>query len=271
MDALHLARREGLAPESHAWEIQRVLLDFLESNWHRPDEGIWEVRGSRRHFTFSKVMAWVAFDRAVRDVHAYGLEGPVDRWQELRDAIHAEVCATGFDAANNTFVQYYGASHLDASLLLIAQVGFLPPDDPRVRGTVDAIARALVVDGLVQRYSTDTDVDGLPAGEGSFLPCSFWLADALILTGRRKQGEALFERLVGLANDVGLMAEEYDARHRRMLGNYPQALTHMALIHTAHLLSLSDEQIRRAHRRGGRLAAASRPSDPAGNSGDHAI
>jgi len=270
MDALHLSRREGLAPESHAWEIQRVLLDFLESNWQRPDEGIWEVRGPRRHFTFSKVMAWVAFDRAVRDVQAYGLEGPVDRWQELRDAIHAEVCAAGFDSANNTFVQYYGASHLDASLLLIPQVGFLPPDDPRVRGTVDAIARALVVDGMVQRYSTDTDVDGLPPGEGSFLPCSFWLADALILTGRRKQGEALFERLVGLANDVGLLAEEYDVRHRRMLGNYPQALTHMALIHTAHLLSLSDEQIRRAHRRGGRLAAASRPPDPAVDSSDHA-
>jgi GH15 family glucan-1,4-alpha-glucosidase len=262
MDALHLARRAGLAPESHAWEIQRALLDFLESNWQQPDEGIWEVRGPRCHFTFSKVMAWVAFDRAVRDARAYGFEGPVNRWEEQRDAIHAEVCTAGFDAGNNTFVQHYGASHLDASLLLIPQVGFLPPGDARVRGTVDAIARELVVDGMVLRYSTDTDVDGLPPGEGSFLPCSFWLADALILTGRRKEGEALFERLVGLGNDVGLMAEEYDARHGRMLGNYPQALTHMALIRTAHLLSLSDEQIRRAHRRGGRLAAAVRPSDP---------
>ena len=268
MDALHLARREGLAPEPHAWEIQRVLLDFLESNWQKPDEGIWEVRGGPRHFTHSKVMAWVAFDRAVRDAQAYNLEGPVQRWEMVRDAIHAEVCSSGYDAQKNTFVQYYGASQLDASLLLIPQVGFLPPDDRRVRGTVDAIRRELVVDGLVMRYSAQADVDGLPPGEGSFLPSSFWLADALILTGRRKEGEALFERLIGLANDVGLLAEEYDTQQRCMLGNFPQALTHMALIRTAHLLSLSDEEIERALRIGGRLAAAFKPSGYSNESSD---
>ena len=266
MDALHLARREGLAPEPHAWEIQRALLEFLESNWQQPDEGIWEVRGGPRHFTHSKVMAWVAFDRAVRDVQAYNLEGPVQRWEALRDAIHAEVCASGYDARNNTFVQYYGASQLDASLLLIPQVGFLPPDDPRVRGTVDAIRRDLVVEGFVMRYSAQAGVDGLPPGEGSFLPSSFWLADALILTGRRNEGEALFERLLDLANDVGLMAEEYDVQQHCMLGNFPQALTHMALIRTAHLLSLSEKEIQRARRIGGRLAAAFRPSDLASES-----
>ena len=184
------------------------------SNWQQPDEGIWEIRGPRRHFTHSKVMAWVAFDRAIKDAENFGLDGPLERWRQVRDAIHAQVCAAGYDAQRNTFVQSYGSPHLDASLLLIPQVGFLPPDDPRVRGTVDAIERNLVVDGLVLRYSTATDVDALPPGEGTFLPCSFWLADSLVLTGRRDEGEALFERLLALSNDVGLLSEEYDTARR---------------------------------------------------------
>ena len=236
------------------------MLKFLESHWQQPDEGIWEIRGPRRHFTHSKVMAWVAFDRAVKDVEAFGLDGPVERWRQVRDAIHAQVCAAGYDAQRNTFVQSYGSPHLDASLLLIPQVGFLPPDDPRVRGTVDAIERNLVVDGLVLRYSTATDVDALPPGEGTFLPCSFWLADSLVLTGRREEGEALFERLLALSNDLGLLSEEYDTRERRMLGNFPQALTHMALINTARLLSIPAEQAKHASEKGERPAAATQTS-----------
>ena len=256
MDTLHLARIAGLPPEPAAWRIQRALLDFLESHWQDPDEGIWEVRGPRRHFTHSKVMAWVAFDRAVKDAEDYGLDGPVERWRQTRDAIHAQVCSQGYDAGRNTFVQSYGSPHLDASLLLIPQVGFLPHDDPRVRGTVEAIERELVVDGLVLRYSTDTNVDALPPGEGAFLPCSFWLADGLVLTGRRAEGEALFERLLALRNDLGLLAEEYDPKGHRMLGNFPQALTHMALINTARLLSISEQQGKRATEKGERPAAA---------------
>jgi GH15 family glucan-1,4-alpha-glucosidase len=252
MDTLHLARAAGLEPEPHAWEIQLALLNFLESHWQLPDEGIWEVRGPRRHFTHSKVMAWVAFDRAIKDVEAFGFAGPVERWRQVRDAIHAQVCAAGYDAKINAFVQSYGSPHLDASLLLIPQVGFLPPDDPRVRGTVDAIARNLVVDGLVLRYLPTADVDALPPGEGSFLPCSFWLADSLVLMGRRDEGEAVFERLLALSNDVGLLAEEYDPRERHMLGNFPQALTHMALINTACLLSMPTKQSKRAYEKGER-------------------
>jgi GH15 family glucan-1,4-alpha-glucosidase len=259
MDTLHLARIAGLEPEPAAWNIQVALLDFLERNWQRPDEGIWEVRGPRRHFTHSKVMAWVAFDRAVKDAVRYKLEGPVQRWGQVRDEIHAQVCTAAFDAVRNTFVQSYGSHHLDASLLLMPQVGFLPPDDPRVRGTVDAIAKHLVEDGLVLRYSTASDVDELPAGDGTFLPCSFWLADCLVLTGRRQEGEALFERLLALSNDVGLLAEEYDARDKRMLGNFPQALTHMALINTARLLSVPAAEAKRASAKGERLAAAAKP------------
>lgn len=260
MDTLHLARAAGLEPEPHAWQIQMALLKFLESNWQQPDEGIWEIRGPRRHFTYSKVMAWVAFDRAVKDVEAFGLDGPVERWRQVRDAIHAQVCELGFDARRNAFVQSYGSPHLDASLLLIPQVGFLAPDDLRVRGTVDAIARNLVVDGLVLRYSTATDVDSLPPGEGTFLPCSFWLADSLVLIGRREEGEALFERLLALGNDLGLLAEEYDTRERHMLGNFPQALTHMALINTARLLSIPVQQAKRASEKGERPAAVTQTS-----------
>ena len=255
MDTLHLARAARLAPEPAAWGVQVALLNFLESNWQQPDDGIWEMRGPRRHYTHSKVMAWVAFDRAVKDAEAFGHEGPVERWRQIRDAIHAQVCSEGYDAQRNTFVQFYGSLHLDASLLLIPQLGFLPPDDPRVLGTINAIERDLVVDGFVLRYATDVKIDALPAGEGTFLPCSFWLAGSLALIGRCAEGEALFERLLALGNDLGLLAEEYDARERCMLGNFPQALTHTALINTAYLLSVSEGQTKRAGEKGERPAA----------------
>jgi len=237
MDALCVARKAGLADDDDGWSFQRTLVTFLESNWQRADSGIWEMRGEPRHFTHSKVMCWVAMDRAIEAVEKYGLKGPVERWRDVRARIHADVCANGYDAARGTFVQSYGSSELDASLLLIPQVGFLPASDPRVRGTVEAIERDLVVDGLVLRYRTHGGVDGLPAGEGHFLPCSFWLADALALLGRRADAEALFERLLTLRNDVGLLSEEYDLRNRRALGNTPQSMTHMALINTARNLS----------------------------------
>jgi len=258
MDTLHLSRVASLDPQPAAWKIQRTLLRFLESNWQRPDEGIWEVRGPSQHFTHSKIMAWVAFDRAVKDAEMFCLDGPVERWRQMREQIHAQVCECGFDAGRNSFVQAYGSSHLDASLLLIPTVGFLPPEDPRVRGTVDAIQRELTVDGLVLRYSTETGVDALPPGEGVFLPCSFWLADALALTGRRAEAEALFLRLLALRNDLGLLSEEYDARSGKMLGNFPQALTHMALINTARLLSITPQQAQFACSQGERPAAAGR-------------
>lgn len=259
MDSLHLARGVGIPPEPHAWQIQRVLLEFLESNWQNPDEGIWEIRGPRRHFTHSKVMAWVAFDRAVKAVEDFRLEGPVGKWRHMRDQIHAQVCESGFDAQRNTFVQSYGSPHLDASLLLIPLVGFLPPDDSRVRGTVEAIERELVVDELVQRYSTTTDIDGLPPGEGTFLPCSFWLADNLALIGRLTEAEALFEKLLSLRNDLGLISEEYAPRARQMLGNFPQALTHMALVNTAHILSTTITRAQHAEKKGERPATANQP------------
>jgi GH15 family glucan-1,4-alpha-glucosidase len=239
MDTLDVARRMGLAAESEAWNLQRALLDFLESHWEDPDEGIWEVRGPRRHFTHSKVMAWVAMDRAVRAVEESGLEGPVDRWKAVCQTIHDEVCERGYDAERGTFTQSYGSSDLDAAVLLIPQVGFLPPSDRRVRSTVEVVERALVRDGLVRRYTGEGVVDGLPPGEGAFLPCSFWLADAYALVGRRKDAKALFERLLGLANDVGLLSEEYDPAAGRMLGNFPQAFTHLSLVNTARNLSAS--------------------------------
>ena len=255
MDTLHLARSVGLKPEPHVWQIQKALLDFLDTHWHEPDEGIWEVRGPRRHFTHSKVMAWVAFDRAVKAVERFGLKGPVDAWRRTRDAIHAQVCDAGFDRRRNSFVQHYGSTELDASLLLIPMVGFLPPDDPRVHSTVEAIQRELVVDGLVLRYPTVTGVDGLPPGEGTFLPCTFWLADSLAMIGRRDEAEAVFERLLTVCNDVGLLSEEFDPRTGRMLGNFPQALTHMALVNTARLLSMSPEELQARCVEGGRPAA----------------
>jgi GH15 family glucan-1,4-alpha-glucosidase len=256
MDTLHLARGAGLPPEPEAWKVQVALLKFLESHWEHPDDGLWEVRGPRRHFTHSKIMAWVAFDRAIKDAEQDSLEGPIERWRQLRDTIHAQVCESGFDSIRNSFVQSYDSTHLDASQLLIPQVGFLPADDPRVVGTIAAIERSLVVDGLVLRYSTATNVDALPPGEGTFLPCSFWLADSYLLSGRREEGEALFERLLSLSNDVGLFAEEYDPRSKRMLGNFPQALTHMALVNTARLLSMPEHEARGASARGERPCSA---------------
>jgi GH15 family glucan-1,4-alpha-glucosidase len=246
MDTLHMARLTGLDPDPAAWHFQVNMLDFLETRWRDADEGIWEVRGPRRHFTHSKVMAWVAFDRCIRDAERDSLEAPVERWRKIRGEIHAEVCERGFDKNGNTFVQSYESPHLDASLLLMLQVGFLPADDPRVLGTIAAIERTLLVDGLVLRYETESGVDGLPAGEGAFLPCSFWLADCYALTGRREEGVALFERLLALSNDVGLLAEEYEPTSRRMLGNFPQALTHMALVNTARLLSMHDAEAKAA-------------------------
>jgi len=270
MDTLHLARMSGLDPEPAAWSLQVALLEFLESNWQRPDDGIWEIRGPQRHFIHSKVMAWVAFDRVIKDAERDGLEAPLERWRRIRDAIHAEVCAKGFDARRGCFVQSYESSHLDASVLLIPQVGFLPPDDPRIRGTIAAIERDLIVDGLVLRYSTETGVDALPAGEGAFLPCSFWLADCYALTGRRAEGEALFERLLALRNDVGLLAEEYDPRSGRMLGNFPQAMTHMALVNTARLLSMPEAEAKSAVREGERPATAGvAPVAAAGAADEH--
>jgi GH15 family glucan-1,4-alpha-glucosidase len=233
MDAHHVARREGLATDENTWRVQRDLLRYLETVWTEPDEGIWEVRGPRRHFTHSKVMAWVAFDRAVKGVERFGLEGDVKRWRALRDAIHAEVCKKGYDPGRRTFVQYYGATDPDASLLMMPLVGFLPASDPRVSGTVAAVERELLHDGFVLRYLTRSEVDGLPPGEGAFLACTFWLADNLILLGRADDARAIFERLLGLANDVGLLSEQYDPVARRLMGNFPQAFTHVSLINTA--------------------------------------
>jgi GH15 family glucan-1,4-alpha-glucosidase len=240
MDAMHLARRVGLGPEQEAWELQRALVDCLETIWEEPDEGIWEIRGPRQHFTHSKVMAWVAFDRAVKDVEQFGLPGPVERWRAVRDRIRNSVLARGYDVARGSFVQAYGSQELDASALLLPLVGFLPPEDPRIRGTVAAVERELLRDGFVARYATHTGVDGLPPGEGIFLPCSFWLVDNYVLQGRLAEAHALFDRLTGLANDVGLFSEEYDPVSRRQLGNFPQAFTHVSLINSALNLTAAD-------------------------------
>jgi GH15 family glucan-1,4-alpha-glucosidase len=236
MDALHKARRLDIAPHPSAWALQRALLEFLEGNWQRPDEGIWEVRGPRRHFTHSKVLAWVAMDRAVKSVEQFGLDGPVERWRQVRDQIHQEVCREAYDPDRNTFTQSYGSRELDASLLLIPLVGFLPAADPRMLGTVQAIERELCQDGFVLRYPTGPEgqaVDGLPGREGTFLACTFWLADNYALVGRLEEARDLFERLLDLRNDVGLLAEEYDPRSGRLLGNFPQAFSHVPLINTA--------------------------------------
>lgn len=236
IDTLHVARKYKLEANEEAWRLQSTLMDFLESGWKEEDEGIWEVRGPRRHFTHSKVMAWVAVDRSVKDIRrGYG-EGPIDRWRALRDEIHRDVCEHGFNAERDAFVQYYGSNALDASLLMMAQVGFLPAKDPRIVSTVRAIERELIHNGLVLRYPTETGVDGLPPGEGAFLPCTFWLADNLSMLGRDREARELFERLLDLRNDVGLLSEEYDPVARRQLGNFPQAFTHVSLVNTAHNL-----------------------------------
>jgi len=233
MDTLYVATEAGLANDDDGWALQRALLRHLETVWTLPDSGIWEVRGPARHFTHSKIMCWVAFDRAVKSIERWHVAGPLEHWRQVRDAIHADICENGFEPSINSFVWYYGAKEPDASLLVLPTVGFLPPDDPRIQGTVEAIQRRLTRDGLVIRYVPEPAVDGLPGAEGAFLACTFWLCDALVVLGRTDEARPVFEHLVGLANDVGLLSEEYDPGARRMLGNFPQALSHVALVNTA--------------------------------------
>jgi GH15 family glucan-1,4-alpha-glucosidase len=237
LDSVYLARRKGMQKNEAGWELARALVNHLEEIWTEPDEGIWEIRGPRRHFVHSKVMAWVAFDRAVRLVQEFGEDGPLNRWVNLRNDIHDEVCRLGFSRELNSFVQFYGSKELDASLLLMPLIGFLPPEDPRVQGTVAAIEKNLMQDGLVARYNARSSVDGLVGNEGAFLACSFWMVDTYILQGRIDEARSLFEHLLSLRNDVGLLAEEYDAKEQRQLGNFPQAFSHLALIISAHNLS----------------------------------
>ncbi|HEY2303804.1 MAG TPA: glycoside hydrolase family 15 protein [Acidimicrobiales bacterium] len=237
MDAIDRARGHGIETDPVVWSLQRALMEFVEKHWDDPDDGIWEMRGPRRHFTHSRVMAWVAFDRAVRAVERDGLDGPLDRWRAARDAVHADVCGNGWNEGRKAFMQYYGSEDLDASVLMIPLVGFLPIDDPRVVATVEAIQRELIVNGFVQRYHNSTGVDGLPGSEGAFLPCTFWLADCLALMGRVEEASTIFRRLVGLTNDVGLISEEYDSERKRLVGNFPQAFSHVGLINTARNLA----------------------------------
>jgi GH15 family glucan-1,4-alpha-glucosidase len=255
MSALYEACLLG-DPVSHsAWDLQRALMDFLESGWAEPDDGIWEVRGPRRHFTHSKVMAWVAVDRAVKSIEKFGLDGPVDTWRALRSQIHEEVCAKGYNADLGAFTQYYGSTSLDASVLMIPLVGFLPADDPRVRSTVEVLERELNEGGFVLRYKASDahDVDGLKGREGAFLACSFWLADCLWMVGRHDDARQLFGKLLSLRNDLGLLAEEYDALAGRQVGNFPQAFSHVSLVNAAYNLSghslAKPDTARRASRR----------------------
>jgi GH15 family glucan-1,4-alpha-glucosidase len=241
MDVLGLARETQIAPSDEAWSLQRAMMRHLTDVWHLPDQGIWEVRGARQHFTYSKVMAWVAFDRGARAVERYGMSGPARQWRAMANEIHRQICAEAFDPERNTFTQAYGSKALDASVLLIPQVGFLPPSDPRVVGTVEAVRRELAVDGFVRRYDTDHVDDGLPGSEGAFLICSFWLADTLAMIGRAGEARTLYEKLVALRNDVGLLAEEYDPVSKQMLGNFPQAFSHLGMVNTAWHLNTADE------------------------------
>ena len=240
LDALYQSRKLGLEPEEAGWRLEQALLMFVETACERPDEGIWEVRGPRRHFTHSKMMAWVALDRAVKAVEGFGLQGPAQRWHQLRDLLHQQICEKGFDAELGSFVQSYGSKELDASLLMMPLVGFLPATDPRVAGTVKAIEMHLMRAGFVDRYTSSSSVDGLPEGEGAFLACTFWLADNYLLLGRPREAKELFERLLSVCNDVGLLAEEYDPTARRQVGNFPQAFSHIGLVNTA--LNLSPRQ-----------------------------
>ena len=233
MDTFHLSREMSIASSHDGWSLQVAQLSYLETIWHEPDEGIWEVRGPRRPFTHSKVMAWVALDRAVKAIEVFGLEGPLERWRACRDQIHATVCREGFNAKRGSFSQYFGSEEVDASLLMLPLVGFLPADDPRMLGTVRAIEDDLLQDGLVRRYRPVVAVDGVGSNEGVFLPCSFWLADNYLLQGREPEARALFERLLGLCNDLGLLAEEYDPVAKRLVGNFPQAFSHVSLINSA--------------------------------------
>jgi GH15 family glucan-1,4-alpha-glucosidase len=236
LDAFYQSRKRRLVTDAADWMLQHELLKHLEKIWEEPDEGIWEVRGPRRHFTYSKVMVWVAFDRAVKSIEEFGFVGPLDHWRHLRQRIHDDVCAKGFSTELGAFTQSYGGEELDASLLMISLVGFLPPTDKRVHSTVEAIERHLTVNGLVSRYDTRVGTDGMPAGEGTFLACSFWLVDNLVLLGRLDDAHALFERLLSLRNDLGLLSEEYDSTSKRLIGNYPQAFSHIALINSAYNL-----------------------------------
>ena len=236
MDALHVGRRSMLEPSHASWQFQQVLLADLEEKWREPDEGIWEMRGGRRHFTYSRLMAWVAFDRGIAAVEEFGLEGRVERWRKVRDAIKADILEHGWNPDKRSFVQFYGGDALDASLLLIPSTGFLPPEDDRVIATVEAIQRELVEDGLVLRYRPEETADGLRGHEGTFIVCSFWLVDALTMIGRLDEARDLFEHLLSLRNDLGLLAEEYDPRAGRQLGNFPQAFSHVGLVNAANNL-----------------------------------
>ena len=238
MGALSLARRNGIMLPETAWTLQTALLDHLAAIWEQPDDGIWEVRGGRRHFTHSKVMAWLAVDRCVVDAETYGLDAPLERWRALREQMHATICDRGFDAKRNSFTQSFGDGAIDASLLLIPPVGFPPVDDPRVVGTVKAVEEDLLVDGYVLRYRTEGGSDGLPPGEGAFLPCSYWLAGVYHQMGRREEARALFERLLSIRNDLGLQSEEFDPAHGRQVGNFPQAYSHLSLVTAAMTLDL---------------------------------
>ncbi|GIH08409.1 glucoamylase [Rhizocola hellebori] len=264
MDALHQARKAGLEPDTQAWAVQRVMMTFVENNWRRPDEGIWEVRGGPQQFTHSKLMAWVAADRAVKAVEQFGREGPAPRWRALRDEIFRDIMSHGYDSRRGSFTQFYGSAELDASLLMMPLVGFLPATHERVRGTVEAIERELMRDGFVQRYTqTPGDsVDGLPAGEGAFLACSFWLAQNYALMGRRDKAQEKFEHLLALRNDVGLLAEEYDPIARRQVGNFPQAFSHVPLIDTARNLAPGEGPKHPRRREGEIPAQEASPPDP---------
>ena len=241
IDCLHLGRRLGIRPDDHEWEVERELIEHLEQVWRKPDQGVWETRDGPRCFTHSKVMAWVAFDRAVKNVERFGLPGDSERWARLRDEVHAEICERAFDPDRNAFVQSYDSKHLDAAVLVMALVGFLPPTDPRIIGTVSAVERELVTDGLVSRYDTDTGVDGFRDGEGAFLLCTFWLADNYALMGRRGDARRLFEKILAIRSDLGLLSEEYDPVAGRLLGNFPQAFSHLSLVNTANNLTRSDK------------------------------
>jgi GH15 family glucan-1,4-alpha-glucosidase len=239
IDTLHVGARYGMRADDDAWKLVGALLGFLETAWEKPDEGIWEVRGPRRAFVHSRMMAWVAVDRAIKGIERRGMKGPLEKWRALRARIHDDVCRQGFNPSRGAFVQYYGSDALDASLLMMPLVGFLPATEPRVVSTVEAIQRELMSDGLVNRYRTDDAVDGLPPGEGVFLPCTFWLADCLEAMGRHEEAHEILTRLLALRNDVGLLSEEYDPKLKRQLGNFPQAFSHISLINSAYNISMA--------------------------------